>query len=89
MDPVTVGIVGAGVIGAGVAQALAETSHRVVLVDLSDSILARCRDSIAQTLRLQKLLRQRPAPPAAQVLNSIVCTTDLTRLGGASVIVIL
>jgi 3-hydroxybutyryl-CoA dehydrogenase len=87
MDTETVGVVGAGVIGAGVAQALAETGHRVIVVDLADSILKRCRDSIEQNLRLQQLFRKQAQPPQAQVLGNIRFTTDLAHLGEARFII--
>ena len=36
----TIGVIGAGVMGSGVAQSLAQTDHRVVLVDIADDALA-------------------------------------------------
>ncbi len=43
MKYASVGVVGAGVMGVGVAQNLAQTGHRVVLVDITPEILGRAR----------------------------------------------
>lgn len=59
----TVGVIGAGVIGAGVAQALAETGHRVVLVDLSCDQLERAKREMKRQARLTRLLRKAAHPP--------------------------
>jgi 3-hydroxybutyryl-CoA dehydrogenase len=80
MDPVTVGVVGAGVIGAGVAQALAEAGHRVVVLDLSREILDRCRDTIAQAVRMQRLFRKSARTEELDPLARIVFTTDQKQL---------
>lgn len=87
MDAAAVGVVGAGVIGAGVVQSLAETGHRVVVIDVSEAILQRCRDSIAQNLRLQGLFRKGPAPSADQVLANITYSTDPGRLQDAGFVI--
>ena len=59
MEFKTIGIVGAGVMGIGMAQALAETRHTVILVDLSDEILAKADEAIRKNLRFRKLLGRR------------------------------
>lgn len=41
-----VGVAGAGVMGTGVAQALANTGHQVILVDVGDEILERAKEEI-------------------------------------------
>ena len=51
-----VGVIGAGVMGTGVAQNLAQTGHRVVLVDVSDRILENARQQIVNSVRMQRLL---------------------------------
>lgn len=53
-----VGVVGAGVIGVGVAQSLAQTRHRVVLVDVSDDILARAQADLRNNLRLGRMFNK-------------------------------
>jgi 3-hydroxybutyryl-CoA dehydrogenase len=72
-----VGVIGAGVMGSGVAQSLAQTGHRVHLVDLAEEILARARARIRRNLRLQRMLGREGAgldPEAA--LERIRFTTD-------------
>jgi 3-hydroxybutyryl-CoA dehydrogenase len=46
----TVGVVGAGAMGSGIAQAFAQAGFAVRLVDVSQSMLVRARDSIAKSL---------------------------------------
>ena len=43
MNAGVVGVIGAGTIGRGVAQSLAQSGHRVILVDRSDGQLALAR----------------------------------------------
>lgn len=72
----TVGVVGAGVMGTGVAQALAQTGHRVVLSDVSDAVLEQARDTIAKAVRFARMFdRSAPALDPAAVLEAITCTT--------------
>ena len=47
----TIGVVGAGIMGVGVAQNLAQTGHRVVLLDLAGDVLDRARAEIERNLR--------------------------------------
>jgi 3-hydroxybutyryl-CoA dehydrogenase len=51
-----VGVIGAGVIGVGVAQSLADAGHEVALLDLTEDILDRARESIRTNLRFQRML---------------------------------
>src|SRR5436190_16290268 len=50
-----VGVIGAGVMGVGVAQNLAETGHRVTLLDLSEEILKGAQSEIHSNLRLARM----------------------------------
>jgi 3-hydroxybutyryl-CoA dehydrogenase len=86
-----VGVIGAGTIGRGVAQALAETGYRVLLVDVGESQLRGALDSIARSVHVFNALR-RPRRgsteratgggriTAADVLDRIDCATDLASL---------
>ena len=51
-----IGVIGAGVMGTGVAQDLARHGMQVVLIDLDDEKLARARQEIRGSLRMQGLL---------------------------------
>ncbi|MCF7223763.1 3-hydroxyacyl-CoA dehydrogenase family protein [Marilutibacter chinensis] len=72
-----VGVVGAGVIGRGVAQSLAQTGHRVVLIDVAESILSDALTDVANGLRFAALsdpvLR---GSDHAEILSRIAVSTD-------------
>ncbi|MFD8707969.1 3-hydroxyacyl-CoA dehydrogenase family protein [Kitasatospora sp. NPDC059648] len=73
----TVGVVGAGVMGTGLAQALAQTGHRVLLVDRTKEILAAAERTIAQGLRFGRVLGAKgPKEDRRTVLGRISLTTD-------------
>jgi 3-hydroxybutyryl-CoA dehydrogenase len=77
MDIRTVGVIGAGVMGCGVAQDLAQTGHRVVLLDLSQAILDRAQNEIKRNVRLHSLLTQGEATrDPDEVLEWITFATD-------------
>jgi 3-hydroxybutyryl-CoA dehydrogenase len=83
-----IGVVGAGTIGVGVAQTLAQTGHRVVLVDVAGDILDRARRDIGQGLRLAALFdagMRRESHP--EILSRITFTTDYDRLRDAELVV--
>jgi 3-hydroxybutyryl-CoA dehydrogenase len=83
-----IGVVGAGTIGVGVAQALAQTGHRVILVDLADDILDRARKDIGQGLRLAALFDAEVRRYShADILSRIDFTTDYDRLRNATLVV--
>ena len=70
-----VGVVGAGVIGSGVAQNLAQTGHRVTLIDVSESALAQAEQEIKNNIRFQRLFKK-GAQDAAEVLGNITFSVD-------------
>ena len=65
MNIQTVGVIGAGVMGRGVAQNLAQTKHRVILIDISEQILSEAKREIYNNLRLQMLLGNEIDPDEA------------------------
>lgn len=84
----TVGVVGAGVMGAGVAQNLAQTGHRVVLLDVAPAALDRARAEIAKGVRFHGMLSgQKGGPGAAEVLERITFTTDYAPFAEADFVV--
>lgn len=91
MEIKTVGVVGAGVMGVGVAQNLAQTGHRVGLVDVSAEILDRARGAIRQGFRFGQLFDKgaaaAPREKAADVLARITFSTDLDTLADADFVV--
>ncbi|MBV9823217.1 MAG: 3-hydroxybutyryl-CoA dehydrogenase [Actinobacteria bacterium] len=68
MNPI--GVLGAGVMGVGVAQNLASTGHDVILVDLSEEILAAALATIRHNCRFSRLTGG-PALDADEVLSRI------------------
>jgi 3-hydroxybutyryl-CoA dehydrogenase len=84
----TIGVVGAGVMGVGVAQNLAQTGHRVVLLDLNDRVLAHARGEIERALRFHSFFtKQKAGPPAAEVMERITFTTDYAPFADADFVV--
>jgi 3-hydroxybutyryl-CoA dehydrogenase len=88
MDIQKVGVVGAGVMGIGLGQNLAQTGHAVVLVDISDEVLARARQEIQQNLRFFGMFQKGAAgggaakrEPADVVLGRIAFTREVEALG--------
>jgi len=83
-----VGVIGAGVIGSGVAQALAQTDHDVVLIDVSDDALDRARRSITRDVRVHHLLTGTDAPLSAKdVVSRIELSQDYLALADVDFVV--
>ena len=88
MEKQIVGVVGAGVMGAGVAQNLAQTGHKVILLDLNESILHKASEEIAKNVRFQRFVnKNQPQISAAEVLERITFTTDYTAFGEVDFVV--
>jgi 3-hydroxybutyryl-CoA dehydrogenase len=77
----TVGVVGAGVMGSEVAHVLAGSGYEVVLVDVSGGALERASERIAESARLQRLLRSPGGVATSEVLERITFTVDYGALG--------
>ena len=83
-----VGVVGAGVMGEGVAQSLAQTGHRVVLLDLSQEILERALANVRKSLRFQSFFKKEAGGEGTDaVLSRIATTTDPEALGEAGFVI--
>lgn len=84
----SVGVIGAGVMGRGVAQDLAQTNHKVVLIDVAQSILDEAEAEIYQNVRLGQLFNKSPQQMSPkEVLASITMTTDFDALSGIDYVV--
>lgn len=83
-----VGVVGAGVMGSGVAQALAQTDHQVILVDITSEILSRAEQLIRENTRLMHIfdLKKRATDTEA-VMSHITFTTDYERLADVPMVI--
>lgn len=84
-----VGVVGAGVMGVGVAQNLAETGHRVILVDLTEDLLQKAGQSIRQNLRMRGFFKKEKGSfePADAVLSRVSFTCDYAQLEAADFVI--
>lgn len=82
----TVGVLGAGVMGTGVAQNLAQTGHRVVLIDLSPHILEHALAQIEREARMSRLLGG-PAVDVPSVLSAITTGTEPDLLAEADFVI--
>jgi 3-hydroxybutyryl-CoA dehydrogenase len=77
MEKQIVGVVGAGVMGAGVAQNLAQTGHKVFLLDLSEEVLQKASKAIQQNMRFQRIMgKNQPQMSAGEVMEQITFTID-------------
>lgn len=77
MELQTIGIIGAGIMGSGVSLNLAQTYHRVILVDTSLEILNKSAKKIREVIRMQKLFSKSDnIPSSEEVLDRIKFTTD-------------
>ena len=84
----TIGVVGAGVMGIGVAQALAQTDHQVILVDLTSEILSRAQQLIRQNARFMHVFDQKkPETDTEAVMRRITVTTDYERLNDVPIVI--
>ena len=76
-----VGVVGAGVMGSGVAQTLAQTGTRVVLLDICERILEKAKVQIKRNMQLQRMFKRKDdAVPARDPLSLVTTTTDYRTL---------
>ena len=84
----TIGVVGAGVMGIGIAQALAQTDHRVILVDVTAEILSRAQELIRQNTRLMHIFDQKKdGTDTNAVMSRITVTTDYDRLHDVPIVI--
>jgi len=83
-----VGVIGAGVMGAGVAQNLAMTGQRAILIDISEAILERARTEIFQNLRFQGLFnKSEKRVDTKEIIGLIEFTTDQRLLSEADFVI--
>lgn len=82
-EELVVGILGAGILGRGVAHSAAAAGYTVILVDLTEEHLARARQELLGSVRLQRILGG-PALPSGEVMARITFTLDGGLLSRAS-----
>lgn len=72
--------------GAGVAQNLAQTGHHVILVDVSESALAKSKQEIKNNIRFQTLFNKGSQNPA-DVLGNITFSVEYGLLKDADFLI--
>jgi 3-hydroxybutyryl-CoA dehydrogenase len=83
-----VGVVGAGVMGVGVAQNLAQSGYRVLLLDISDDILKRARAEISKNLRFQRMFSKANGQESIDtIIERITFTTDYAPFADADFVI--
>jgi len=88
MELKNVGVIGAGVMGSGLAQNLAQTRHRVMLVDVSEKILNQAKLEIRNRVRFGGLFdKGQRAENPDEVLSRIEFTTDYHSLESADFVI--
>ncbi|WP_437621814.1 3-hydroxyacyl-CoA dehydrogenase family protein [Sorangium sp. So ce1151] len=87
MEFASVGVIGAGVMGVGVAQALAQTGHQVVLLDVTDDILSNAKKEVRNNLRAFTLFNKKTPVDIKAVMDRIAFTTAFDRLAGVDFVV--
>lgn len=87
MNYESVGVVGAGVMGVGLAQNLAQTGHRVVLVDVSDEILERAKKELKNGMRALAFFNKKAAGDPKEVMERVRFETDYGRLAEVDFVV--
>lgn len=81
MEIHTVGVIGAGVMGRGVAQNLAQSGFKAILIDVSEKALENAAEEIRQSLRFQVMLKKLAESETPEsIFKNIVFTTDFQTL---------
>ena len=87
-SPRRVGVVGAGVIGSGVAQALAQTEHEVIVVDVASDALAHAEAGIRRDVRFHHLVAgTNQQLDVDRVLERMTFTRDYEHLASAEFVI--
>src|SRR2546429_4815401 len=88
MNKQIVGVVGAGVMGIGVTHCLAQAGHRVLLLDLENSILKHAKEEIMSNLRMQRMFHKAADQESIEhIIERITFTTDYTPFGDADFVI--
>ena len=83
-----IGVIGAGVMGTGVAQNLAETSHRVVLIDISQQILQFAKSAIQKSIQVNRMFKKSEKPENLDlIMKRIEFSTNYEQLEEADFVI--
>ena len=88
MDIQLIGVIGAGVMGSGVSQNLAQTGHRVILLDVSQEILEHAKSEIKENIRVQSLFtKSEKVESPDEVLRQITFSTNYQLLSDVDFVI--
>jgi 3-hydroxybutyryl-CoA dehydrogenase len=83
----TIGVIGAGVMGVGLAQALAQSGLRTLLIDVSDLILESALGQIKNGLRFARLMQKNLRGSPEEILRHIQTSADYAVLCDADFVI--
>jgi 3-hydroxybutyryl-CoA dehydrogenase len=83
----TIGVIGAGVMGVGLAQALAQSGLRTLLIDVSDFILESALGQIRNGVRFARLLQKNLSGSPEEILGHIQVSADYAVLREADFVI--
>jgi 3-hydroxybutyryl-CoA dehydrogenase len=83
----TIGVIGAGVMGVGLAQALAQSGFRTLLVDISQEILESALGQIRNGVRFARLFQKSLSGTPEEILGRIQLSADYAVLSQADFVV--
>src|SRR5262245_17327686 len=82
-----IGVVGAGQMGSGIAHVAAASGYSVLLADLEEPFLAKCRASIEKYLDREVTKGKRSPEDRSAALSRLMTTTELDRFRDADFVI--
>lgn len=83
-----IGVIGAGVMGRGVAQTFAQNGYGVILIDISEEILAKAKEEISNSLRLYTMFHpDKLTVKPEEALSQIEFTTSYNHLADVTFVI--
>ncbi len=83
----SIGIVGAGTMGSGIAEKVAQSRMKVVLVDLSENLLQRGLESIRKSLAEAVVRKIMTQDDAGRALSAVTTTTHIEDLRDVDLVI--
>jgi 3-hydroxybutyryl-CoA dehydrogenase len=83
----TIAVIGAGVMGVGLAQALAQSGLRTLLIDISDFILQSAMGQIRNGVRFARLMQKNLSGSPEEILGRIQVSADYAVLREADFVI--
>ena len=87
VNPVTIGVIGAGTMGNGIAQVAARAGHNVIMHDVSEQFLTRGLSAIDKSLQRDVDKERLDAETKQSIIGRIRTTTDFAAFKDASFVI--